>query len=129
MEGKECVWGGVGSFADAFSFFDRFTAPHPRTEAVHIETGKLFACKVINKKMMQGREQMVRNEIMVLRTISKGHSNILTLEDYFEVRWFDMPRCVCFGMRRLVQVWLSGAFVGGFFFFFFLGRWFGCGLM
>ena len=28
-------------------------------EAIHIETGKYFACKVINKKLMEGREHMV----------------------------------------------------------------------
>jgi calcium/calmodulin-dependent protein kinase I len=33
---------------------------------------------------MEGREHMVRNEINVLKTISKGHRNILTLVDYFE---------------------------------------------
>ncbi|CAG8739682.1 19714_t:CDS:2, partial [Gigaspora rosea] len=53
-------------------------------EAQHIETGELFAVKIINKKLMQGRENMVRNEIMVLKKISQGHRNILTLHDYFE---------------------------------------------
>lgn len=28
-------------------------------EAIHVETGKYFACKVINKKLMEGREHMV----------------------------------------------------------------------
>ncbi|KZT00692.1 Pkinase-domain-containing protein [Laetiporus sulphureus 93-53] len=53
-------------------------------EAVHIKTGKYYACKVINKKLMEGREYMVRNEIAVLKKISKGHRNIVTLHDYFE---------------------------------------------
>ncbi|KAI0816914.1 Pkinase-domain-containing protein [Trametes gibbosa] len=53
-------------------------------EAVHIKTGEYFACKVINKKLMEGREYMVRNEIAVLKKISKGHKNIVTLHDYFE---------------------------------------------
>jgi len=53
-------------------------------ECVHIETGKYYACKVINKKLMEGREHMVRNEIQVLKRISKGHPNIVTLHDYFE---------------------------------------------
>ncbi|KAH9848075.1 Pkinase-domain-containing protein [Lenzites betulinus] len=53
-------------------------------EAVHIKTGEYFACKVINKKLMEGREYMVRNEIAVLKKISKGHTNIVTLHDYFE---------------------------------------------
>lgn len=53
-------------------------------EAIHIETGKYFACKVINKKLMEGREHMVRNEIAVLKRVSSGHRNIVTLHDYFE---------------------------------------------
>ncbi|KAF9303280.1 hypothetical protein BGZ74_004046 [Mortierella antarctica] len=53
-------------------------------EAVHIETGKRYAVKVINKKLMEGKEHMIRNEIAVLRRISVGHANILTLADYFE---------------------------------------------
>jgi hypothetical protein len=28
-------------------------------EAVHISTGKYYACKVINKRLMEGREHMV----------------------------------------------------------------------
>ncbi|KII91659.1 hypothetical protein PLICRDRAFT_38475 [Plicaturopsis crispa FD-325 SS-3] len=53
-------------------------------EAVHIQTGKYYACKVINKKLMEGREHMVRNEIAVLKRVSSGHPNIVTLHDYFE---------------------------------------------
>ncbi|GBE89921.1 Calcium/calmodulin-dependent protein kinase cmkB [Sparassis crispa] len=53
-------------------------------EAVHIKTGVRYACKVINKKLMEGREYMVRNEIAVLKRVSKGHKNIVTLHDYFE---------------------------------------------
>ncbi|KAF6744337.1 calcium/calmodulin-dependent protein kinase [Ephemerocybe angulata] len=53
-------------------------------EAIHITTGKYYACKVINKKLMEGREHMVRNEIAVLKRISSSHPNIVTLHDYFE---------------------------------------------
>lgn len=53
-------------------------------EAVHIDTGKYYAVKVINKKLMEGREHMIRNEINVLRRISQDHKNILSLVDYFE---------------------------------------------
>lgn len=53
-------------------------------EAIHIKTGKYYACKVINKKLMEGREHMVRNEIAVLKRVSSGHPNIVTLHDYFE---------------------------------------------
>jgi hypothetical protein len=41
---------------------------------------------------MEGREYMVRNEINVLKKISKGHKNIVTLHDYFEVRSFTISR-------------------------------------
>ena len=53
-------------------------------EAVHIGTGKFYAAKVISKRLMAGREHMVRNEIAILRKISMGHESILTLVDYFE---------------------------------------------
>lgn len=53
-------------------------------EAVHIKTGEYYACKVINKKLMEGREYMVRNEIAVLKKVSRGCPNIVTLHDYFE---------------------------------------------
>ncbi|KAF8809413.1 Pkinase-domain-containing protein [Phlegmacium glaucopus] len=53
-------------------------------EAIHVETGQYFACKVINKRLMEGREHMVRNEIAVLKRISSSHRNIVTLHDYFE---------------------------------------------
>ena len=32
-------------------------------EAIHMKTGKYYACKVINKKLMEGREFMVRVRI------------------------------------------------------------------
>ncbi|TGJ81879.1 hypothetical protein E0Z10_g6904 [Xylaria hypoxylon] len=53
-------------------------------ECVHIDTGRYYAAKVINKRLMAGREHMVRNEIAVLKKVSLGHLNILTLVDYFE---------------------------------------------
>ncbi|KAK4048933.1 Calcium/calmodulin-dependent protein kinase type I [Microbotryomycetes sp. JL201] len=53
-------------------------------EAVHIESGRHFAVKVINKRLMEGREHMIRNEIQVLKKVSQGHPNIVTLWDYFE---------------------------------------------
>lgn len=33
---------------------------------------------------MRGREHLVKNEIIVLKRVSQGHNNILTLVDYFE---------------------------------------------
>ncbi|KAI8981767.1 kinase-like domain-containing protein [Mycotypha africana] len=53
-------------------------------EAMHIETKKFYAVKIISKKLMEGREHMVRNEINILRKVSQGHKNILSLVDYFE---------------------------------------------
>ncbi|KAL2860765.1 serine/threonine-protein kinase [Aspergillus lucknowensis] len=72
-------------------------------ECLHIDTGQYYAAKVINKRLMAGREHMVfaspncttvaygpivhggvRNEIAVLQRVSMGHRNILTLVDYFE---------------------------------------------
>ncbi|GAC75586.1 Ca2+/calmodulin-dependent protein kinase [Moesziomyces antarcticus T-34] len=53
-------------------------------EAVHIKTGQYYACKVISKKLMEGREHMVRNEIAALKRVSQGHRSIVTLIDYFE---------------------------------------------
>ncbi|KAJ3092023.1 hypothetical protein HK102_011505 [Quaeritorhiza haematococci] len=53
-------------------------------EAIHIKTQKRYAVKVISKRLMQGREHMILNEIEVLKKISKGHHNIVTLWDYFE---------------------------------------------
>ena len=79
---------------------------------MHIDTGRYYAAKVINKRLMSGREHMVcagrtpttgdksmadlfsniqvRNEIAVLKKVSLGHQNILTLVDYFET----MNNCV-----------------------------------
>ncbi|KAG0378843.1 hypothetical protein BGX24_002633 [Mortierella sp. AD032] len=54
------------------------------TYATVRESGKKYAVKVISKKLMQGKENMIRNEIAVLGQISVGHGNILTLTDYFE---------------------------------------------
>ncbi|KAI8909706.1 kinase-like domain-containing protein [Gorgonomyces haynaldii] len=53
-------------------------------EAVKIATNERYACKMISKKLMQGREDMIVNEINILKKVSKGHPNIVTLVDYFE---------------------------------------------
>lgn len=52
--------------------------------AVQIKTGKRFAVKVISKQLMRGKEAMILNEIEVLKKVSRGHENIVTLWDYFE---------------------------------------------
>lgn len=80
-------------------------------EAVHIKTGQYFACKVISKKLMEGRENMVRTEISVLSKISSGHRNVVTLHDYFETAnnvylCFDL----CTGGQLLQRVCSRGKF-------------------
>lgn len=41
----------------------------------------LFSVKVINKEMMKGREYLILNEINILKSVSKGHPNVVTLHD------------------------------------------------
>ncbi|KAI9293308.1 putative calmodulin-dependent protein kinase type 1 [Neoconidiobolus thromboides FSU 785] len=53
-------------------------------EVFHVETGERYAAKVLNKSLMRGREHLIRNEILVLSKVSKGHPNIVSLMDYFE---------------------------------------------
>ncbi|KAG6853399.1 hypothetical protein C0991_004732 [Blastosporella zonata] len=57
-------------------------------EAIHITTGKYYACKVINKKLMEGREHMVPCELTIILCYQlngvDGNPNIVTLHDYFE---------------------------------------------
>ncbi|KAJ3000202.1 hypothetical protein HDV02_000115 [Globomyces sp. JEL0801] len=54
-------------------------------EAVKIKTGERFACKMISKKLMKGKEHMILNEIEVLKKISQGHKSIVTLHDLYLV--------------------------------------------
>ncbi|KAJ3980479.1 kinase-like domain-containing protein, partial [Lentinula detonsa] len=53
-------------------------------EIINIQTGSRYACKIVNKDDMQGRENMVLNEIRILKLLSGGSKNIITLYDYFE---------------------------------------------
>ncbi|KAJ3728532.1 kinase-like domain-containing protein [Lentinula raphanica] len=61
-------------------------------EIINIETGARYACKarvllrlrIVNKVDMEGCESMVLNEIRILKLISGGSKNIITLYDYFE---------------------------------------------
>ncbi|KIY49081.1 Pkinase-domain-containing protein [Fistulina hepatica ATCC 64428] len=53
-------------------------------EGIHLVTAQHYACKVINKQHLSGREHMIRSEISVLKKVSTGHRNIVTLHDYFE---------------------------------------------
>ncbi|KAJ7121110.1 hypothetical protein C8R44DRAFT_172017 [Mycena epipterygia] len=52
-------------------------------EAIHVKTGKRYACKIVSKNAMQGRVHSVRNEIAVLRRVS-GNANIVKLHYYFQ---------------------------------------------
>ena len=53
----------------------------------------------------------VRNEISVLKRVSKGHRNIVTLHDYFEVsdiRWLASPSIHFsrhLAIRRVLLMW------------------------
>lgn len=54
-------------------------------EAIHAETNLHYAVKVIGKKTIKGREQIIDNEIAVLKKLAHyNHPNLLTLNDYFE---------------------------------------------
>ncbi|KAL7748262.1 Calcium/calmodulin-dependent protein kinase type I [Sorochytrium milnesiophthora] len=53
-------------------------------EAFHVTTGKPYAVKIFNKQLMHGREHMVLNEINILKQVSSGHRNLVSLVDYFE---------------------------------------------
>jgi serine/threonine protein kinase len=53
-------------------------------EGFRLTTGERFAIKQISKTLMKGKETMMINEIEVLKKVSQGHPNIITLYDYFE---------------------------------------------
>jgi len=53
-------------------------------EGLHIRSGKRYTCKVYSKELSEGLEYIVRNEVDVLKCLSCGHPNIVTLYDYFE---------------------------------------------
>ncbi|KAK7050732.1 putative calmodulin-dependent protein kinase type 1 [Favolaschia claudopus] len=53
-------------------------------EAMNMDTGQVYACKIMEKKYMRDKWEMVNNEIEVLNRLSNDHPNIVTLHDYFE---------------------------------------------
>lgn len=53
-------------------------------EAQRIADGQRYACKIISKKLLHGRESMVRNEILAMKKVSQSNPNIVSLIDYFE---------------------------------------------
>ena len=44
---------------------------------MQIKTGEYYACKVINKKLMEGREYMVRFDLQEMPSISLTHTLVL----------------------------------------------------
>jgi len=80
-------------------------------EAIHIDTHQFFAIKVINKKLMAGREHMVRNEIAVLKRVSQGHDAILTLVDYFETaNNLYLVTDLCHGGELFDRIYRKGSY-------------------
>ncbi|KAI6143599.1 Pkinase-domain-containing protein [Pisolithus tinctorius] len=79
--------------------------------AIHIKTGQYYACKIINKKLIEGGEYMVRDEIAVLKQISSGHPNIVTLYDYFETAQ-NLYLCfdLCTGGELFDTIWDRGQY-------------------
>lgn len=47
-------------------------------------SGKYYAAKQYNKRLVYGSESMLQNEFEILKKISSEHDGILTLVDYFE---------------------------------------------
>ncbi|KAJ6624735.1 hypothetical protein B0H10DRAFT_717281 [Mycena sp. CBHHK59/15] len=80
-------------------------------EAIQIRTGKYYACKVINKNLMEGREHMVRNEISVRKRISGGHPSIVKLYDCFETS-HNVYLCfdLCTGGQLVDRVHKKGSY-------------------
>ncbi|KAJ7614023.1 kinase-like domain-containing protein, partial [Roridomyces roridus] len=79
-------------------------------EAIHITTDERFTCKIINKKLIKGREYLIRNEIAALKRIS-SHANIVSLRDYFETAdsiylCFDL----CTGGELIDRIFLKGSY-------------------
>ncbi|KAI9310626.1 kinase-like domain-containing protein [Dichotomocladium elegans] len=80
-------------------------------EALQIETNKFFAVKIINKKLMEGREHMIRNEINILKKISQGHKNILSLVDYFEtLNNLYLVTDLAMGGELFDRIWKKGSY-------------------
>ncbi|KAH8880241.1 kinase-like protein [Thozetella sp. PMI_491] len=53
-------------------------------ECRHIESGRYFVTQLYRKDDLTGQEYKMRTAIKVLKSVSQGNKNIVTLEDYFE---------------------------------------------
>ncbi|KAJ8144314.1 hypothetical protein OY671_002594, partial [Metschnikowia pulcherrima] len=62
---------GTGSYANVY-------------ECKHKVSGAHYAAKRFTKKLIYGNESMLQREFQVLKRISRGHPNILSMIDYFE---------------------------------------------
>jgi serine/threonine protein kinase len=54
-------------------------------EAIHINTGDVYACKIINKKLMEGREYLVRRHFINMGR-AVGRKGCLTLSCRCEMK-------------------------------------------
>ncbi|KAJ7069262.1 kinase-like domain-containing protein [Mycena amicta] len=56
-------------------------------EATHLRTGRVYACKSIDKAEYVGREVVLANEVEILKYLRLAYNpNIAVLRDYFETR-------------------------------------------
>ncbi|OBA23382.1 Pkinase-domain-containing protein [Metschnikowia bicuspidata var. bicuspidata NRRL YB-4993] len=66
---------GTGSYANVY-------------ECKNAATGAHYAAKRFSKRLIYGNELMLQREFQVLKTILRGHPNILLMIDYFETSDF-----------------------------------------
>ncbi|KAF8185843.1 hypothetical protein K438DRAFT_1836412 [Mycena galopus ATCC 62051] len=80
-------------------------------EAIHIKTGRYYACKIISKDGMEGAENLVRNEIAVLKRVHSDSASILKLHDYFQTA-HSVYLCLdlCTGGTLLGRISTNGAY-------------------
>lgn len=62
---------GTGSYANVYECKDRVTGNH-------------YAAKRFSKRLIYGNELMLQREFLVLKSILRGHRNILLMIDHFE---------------------------------------------
>ncbi|KAJ2080821.1 Calcium/calmodulin-dependent protein kinase type I [Coemansia sp. RSA 988] len=55
-------------------------------EMMHIESGQQYAGKIISKERMRDSPEAPKNEINMLKRLSRRHPNLVTLVDHFETQ-------------------------------------------
>ncbi|KAJ7628735.1 kinase-like domain-containing protein, partial [Roridomyces roridus] len=80
-------------------------------EAVHTRSGKQYACKIIRKEDMHGREHLVHNEVAALQRIQSASPNVLKMRRYVETAhdvrlYLDL----CAGGSLSERIAISGAY-------------------